>query len=92
MSLASKPTCNCCSTVRDYIMSHLDPNGTLEPGDNAVDVIAGFDDVFADEGGAGVSVEDMAEYIAELDDVLDEDAEAGDEDAEAGDEDEDKAN
>lgn len=64
-TLNRNPACRCCATIRDYIASHLDPHGTIERGDNAQEYLDAFNDTFRDEGGAGVSVEDLQAYIDE---------------------------
>jgi hypothetical protein len=66
MSLNTKPVCKCCTSVRNYIAEHLDPSGTLDGTEDAAEVVRQFNQVFRDEGGAGVSVEDMADYLAAL--------------------------
>jgi hypothetical protein len=64
-NLNSEAPCGprCCLSLRQYIDSHLDPGANLKPTDNAAEIIAGLNRVFASEGGAGVSVGEMQEYL-----------------------------
>ncbi len=58
--------CKCCASVDQFIRTHLDPNGTLDGTEDAAEVVSALDETFRDEGGAGVSVEEVADHLTRL--------------------------
>lgn len=62
-ALNSPAPCACCTTLRAYIAAHLDPEGLLSGEDDPREVVASLDAAFRDEGGSGISVEEMADYL-----------------------------
>jgi len=67
LTTMNKPApCGCCANVCAYIEAHLDPGATLRADDDAAQVVAGLDRVFADEGGSKVTTEQMQDYLDTL--------------------------
>lgn len=64
--LTAPPPCSCCDTVRQYIADHLDRDGLIKPTDDPSETLAIFDRCFAEDGGSGLDLKDVAAYIEEL--------------------------
>jgi DNA-binding phage protein len=52
--------------IRAYIEEYLDPDAHLRRDDDPALIVAQLDRVFADDGGCGVTVEEMARYLESL--------------------------
>ena len=61
------PENNSMRAIAHFIQEALDPGANLRHTDDAADVVAGLDRVFADEGGAAISVWQMQRYLDILD-------------------------
>jgi hypothetical protein len=66
MRLDEAPPCHCCATLREYIAEHLDPGAHLTGDENPITLVQDYDKMFRDEGGSGITAEEMGEYLAEL--------------------------
>ena len=62
----NKPSDQSTYAIANYIREYLDTDNLLSRDDDAADVIAGMDMVFYEEGGCGVTVEQMAQYLKSL--------------------------
>ena len=62
--LGQEPLCNCCVSVKTYIADHLDPSGLLDGTENPTEQLAAFDEMFASEGGAGITLAQMEAYLS----------------------------
>jgi hypothetical protein len=63
-ALDRRPRCECCSTLRQFIKRHIDPDGTIYNSDDAAEVVEAFDCVI--DGDCGVTTAEMREYLREL--------------------------
>jgi hypothetical protein len=71
MALESKPPCDCCETVREYIAGHLDPDAALRRDDDAAKLVGVLEPGTRTPGRAGppvagVSLGDLGEYLRQL--------------------------
>ena len=64
--MMNKPANNSRQAVATYIGEYLDPQGELTSDDDAATVVENLDAVYAEDGGCGVTVEQMAEYLESL--------------------------
>ena len=61
-----KPASNSKQDVAAYIREYIDPAGWLGRGDDAGQLIADWNIIWADEGGCGLTVEQVEEYLEGL--------------------------
>lgn len=60
------PANNSIQAISTYIQEYIDPQNNLSHDDDAEQVLAELDIVFADDGGTGLTVEQMREYLDTL--------------------------
>ena len=54
-------------SIGQFIREYLDPYGDLTPDDNPAEIVRQLDSIYREDGGCGVTVEEMREYLAGLD-------------------------
>ncbi len=54
--------------LRIHIETNLDPGAVLRSTDDPAEIVASLNDVFAADGGCGVTVEQMRRYLRTLTD------------------------
>jgi hypothetical protein len=58
--------CDCCSNMAQYIREHIDPEGLTRSTDDPAETLEIFNGCFSDEGGAGLELNDVVEYLDAL--------------------------
>ena len=61
-----EPENNSIQAITRYITECLDPHAILRRTDDPAQTVADLDSIFADDGGCGITVEQMAKYLTTL--------------------------
>lgn len=64
--MALDPNVRNLAAIRDYVEEYLDTGAYLSRTDDPREIVESLDRAFHDEGGAGITVEQMALYLKSL--------------------------
>ena len=63
--LDRRPGCECCSTVRQFIKRHLDPEDIIANEEDPAEVVEEFDSAHED-GNCGITAAEIREHMKTL--------------------------